>query len=106
MWRHFPNKNQDAPSFIVGFCSTPTHLAHPKHNFFLVNLLINTKKAHIGAATQLQAKRMFIRFFPDSADDEAQKFADIVITKNVPISMADLQGFFLFFKHDKDSAKK
>ena len=60
-------------------------------------------QAHIGAATKLQAKRMFIRFFPESEDAEAQKFADIVITKNIPISMADLQGFFLFFKHDKNS---
>ena len=40
---------------------------------------------------------MFQRFFPEST--RADEFAEGL--RGAPLSMADLQGFFMFFKHDE-----
>eukprot|EP01094_Clydonella_sp_ATCC50884_P018290 TRINITY_DN3368_c0_g1_i4.p1 TRINITY_DN3368_c0_g1~~TRINITY_DN3368_c0_g1_i4.p1 ORF type:complete len:146 (+),score=33.31 TRINITY_DN3368_c0_g1_i4:692-1129(+) len=50
---------------------------------------------YIGHATESQAYRMFLKFFP-SAKKEALEFSDYV--KGIKVSMAQLQGFFMMHK--------
>ena len=54
-------------------------------------------KIHVGLATRSQFKRMYLRFFPDE-NERAEKFAEIL--ERTPMSMAEVQGFFMFFKND------
>eukprot|EP00929_Paragymnodinium_shiwhaense_P123163 TRINITY_DN9666_c0_g2_i1.p1 TRINITY_DN9666_c0_g2~~TRINITY_DN9666_c0_g2_i1.p1 ORF type:complete len:513 (-),score=124.80 TRINITY_DN9666_c0_g2_i1:123-1661(-) len=50
---------------------------------------------YIGLATKDQLGKMFLRFFPGE-DDKAEQFA--VMCDGEHLSMAELQGFFMFFK--------
>ena len=54
-------------------------------------------KMHIGLASHHQLVRMFLRFFPDEVE-KAEQFASTL--EGAPLSMAEVQGFFLFFKDD------
>ena len=64
-------------------------------------------KVYVGLATADQLERMYIRFFPGELD-KAKNFAEILV--DTPLSMAEVQGFFMFFKNDPlgclDSAKE
>ncbi|KAF8822306.1 putative BCS1 family isoform 9 [Cardiosporidium cionae] len=59
-------------------------------------------KIRIGYATHHQIQQMFERFFPDQSAELAEEFASLIYTMN--ISMAELQGFFLFCKDDPSKA--
>ncbi|KAF4675750.1 mitochondrial chaperone [Perkinsus chesapeaki] len=56
-------------------------------------------KVHVGLATREQMRRMFLRFYP-----EATEWADEFARKldGTPLSLADIQGYFLFFKNDPE----
>ena len=54
-------------------------------------------KVFIGLATPEQLNRMYLRFFPGE-EEGAIAFADIL--RDTPMSMAEVQGFFMFFKND------
>ena len=54
-------------------------------------------KIYVGLATRNQLMRMYLRFFPDE-DDKAATFAETL--ESTPMSMAEVQGFFMFFKND------
>ena len=54
-------------------------------------------QAHIGLASNFQLERMYLRFFPEEPQ-KATKFASIL--EGAPLSMAEVQSFFLFFKDD------
>lgn len=51
----------------------------------------------VGLASEPQLRAMFSRFFPGS-----ERLEDFVVgLRDVPLSMADVQGFFMFFKEDE-----
>ena len=54
-------------------------------------------KIRVGLATKNQLERMFLRFFPGE-DTKAIEFGAILAS--TPLSMAEVQGFFMFFKND------
>ncbi|EER16475.1 mitochondroal chaperone, putative [Perkinsus marinus ATCC 50983] len=56
-------------------------------------------KVHVGLATREQMQRMFMRFYPDSTE-WAEEFARKL--EGTPLSLADIQGYFLFFKNDPE----
>ncbi|ESS31684.1 putative BCS1 family isoform 9 [Toxoplasma gondii TgCatPRC2] len=58
-------------------------------------------KVRIGYATRPQLRRQFLRFFPGE-DAAADKFEAIM--SGIQLSMAELQGFFLFCKDNVDQA--
>eukprot|EP00388_Colpodella_angusta_P007851 GDKJ01021881.1.p1 GENE.GDKJ01021881.1~~GDKJ01021881.1.p1 ORF type:complete len:505 (-),score=89.98 GDKJ01021881.1:54-1457(-) len=56
-------------------------------------------KIRIGLATPSQCRRMFLRFFPGE-EEKADQFAETL--KSIPLSMAELQGYMMFFKDTPD----
>jgi len=56
----------------------------------------------VGLATQIQLKRMFLRFFPEQ-EQEALADQFQVLCDNEGLSMAELQGFFMFFKDQPEA---
>lgn len=53
-------------------------------------------RVYIGMASRNQLGRMFRRFYPDATLELEEQFCDN--WGSTPISMAELQGYFLFFK--------
>lgn len=53
-------------------------------------------KEEIGLASAHQIRLMFLRFYPDHKQ-LAREFVDV--TKGTPLSIADLQGYFMMFKN-------
>jgi len=60
-------------------------------------------KIYVGLATREQLRRMYLRFFPGESD-RSEEFANCL--ENVPLSMAEVQGFFMFFKDDPEGCLK
>ena len=60
-------------------------------------------KIHVGLASQVQLEKMFMRFFPGE-ESGAVEFAKALA--GAPLSMAEVQGFFLFFKNDTEGCLK
>ena len=60
-------------------------------------------KIYVGLATREQLRRMYLRFFPGETD-RSEEFADCL--ESVPLSMAEVQGFFMFFKDDPEGCLK
>ncbi|CBZ52032.1 Mitochondrial protein-like, related [Neospora caninum Liverpool] len=58
-------------------------------------------KVRVGYATRPQLRRQFLRFFPGE-QAAADKFEEIL--SGIQLSMAELQGFFLFCKDNVDQA--
>eukprot|EP00933_Yihiella_yeosuensis_P025858 TRINITY_DN20051_c0_g1_i2.p1 TRINITY_DN20051_c0_g1~~TRINITY_DN20051_c0_g1_i2.p1 ORF type:complete len:490 (-),score=86.99 TRINITY_DN20051_c0_g1_i2:149-1618(-) len=56
---------------------------------------------YVGLASRSQLHQMFIRFFPGE-EDQAQTFA--AICEDERLSMAELQGYFMFFKNKPEEA--
>ena len=61
-------------------------------------------KHYIGHVDAVSAKTMFLRFYPGVSEELATKFAEEVVALDVPVSAAQLQGFFMFFKRDPNIA--
>lgn len=59
-------------------------------------------KVRIGFATPSQLRKQFFRFLPDADTTSADKFVDTLAP--LQISMAELQGFFLFCRDDCQQA--
>lgn len=59
---------------------------------------------YIGHCDHGQLKQMFSRFFPQESQEKAVKFADQVVALDVPVSAAQIQGFFMFYKSDPSAA--
>lgn len=57
-------------------------------------------KVEIGHASQHQIAQMFQRFYPEQPVDQAVLFAERVWGQARPVSMAQLQGYFLCHKSD------
>lgn len=61
-------------------------------------------KEYIGHASDYQLRKAFKNFFPDSTNDQCQLFVSEVRKHRTPVSMAAIQGFFMFFKDNPDEA--
>lgn len=57
-------------------------------------------KEYIGHATPFQLKQMFRRFYPEIHSIEAEEFAKSVQNLIRSVSMAEVQGLFMFYKND------
>ena len=63
-------------------------------------------KEFIGYASESQIKRAFQKFYPDASDSFVEQFANKLNEFKQPISMAQLQGYFLFHKEHYEDAIK
>lgn len=63
-------------------------------------------KEYIGHATYNQIVRAFQKFYPNTDEKLAEEFATKVESFKRPISMAQLQGYFLFHKENCQEAIK
>ena len=61
-------------------------------------------KQLIDYATQYQLEQMFARFYPDHNIQKARLFAAKVSEYNRPFSIAEIQGYFMLYKHNGDDA--
>ena len=61
-------------------------------------------KEYIGYASDQQLKKAFNNFYPNASDQQMESFTTIIRKHDKPISMAAVQGFFLFFKDDPEAA--
>ena len=51
-----------------------------------------------------QAKKMFTRFYPGISEELANQFCDALLALKVPVSAAQIQGFFMFYKGSPQDA--
>jgi len=58
----------------------------------------------IDHCTRQQLREMFRRFYPGDSDSRADVFADEICSLGVPISAAQVQGYFMFYKTDSQLA--
>lgn len=63
-------------------------------------------KEYIGHATGYQLKQMFHRFYPEAPASSSIEFADLIQKLKRPVSMAEVQGLFMFYKNDPESLMK
>lgn len=63
-------------------------------------------KEYIGYASKNQIIRAFKKFYPDADNKFAEEFANKIENFKQPVSMAQLQGFFLFHKQNYEDAIK
>ena len=61
-------------------------------------------KTYIGYCDHSQLTKMFSKFYPEETEAMAVKFADDVIALDTPVSAAQIQGFFMFFKASPQDA--
>ncbi|XP_022647237.1 mitochondrial chaperone BCS1-like [Varroa jacobsoni] len=57
-------------------------------------------KEFIGAASDYQLSEIFRRFYPEANDAMAKKFVASLRKHHNDVSMAQIQGLFMFYKHD------
>ncbi|XP_076339121.1 mitochondrial chaperone BCS1 isoform X2 [Tachypleus tridentatus] len=57
-------------------------------------------KEYIGYASGRQLKRMYQRFYPEQPEEKAEKFVQAVQKHGKEVSMALVQGYFMFYKND------
>ncbi|XP_070538574.1 mitochondrial chaperone BCS1-like [Ptychodera flava] len=57
-------------------------------------------KELIGYATEDQLYQMYTRFYPDCPESHAHMFAKAVVSHNKPVSIAQIQGYFMMNKLD------
>jgi len=63
-------------------------------------------KEYIGHASQNQIERAFKKFYPNVDFEFAKEFSKKIDALKQPISMAQLQGYFLFHKESYEDAIK
>jgi len=59
---------------------------------------------YIGHCSNNQLQTMFEKFFPDQTLDKAQQFASEVERLDCPVSAAQIQGYFMWFKNQPENA--
>ncbi len=57
-------------------------------------------KVAIGYASSYQVEQMYMRFYPEASVARARLFAERVSSQGKPVSMAQLQGYFMFYKNE------
>lgn len=59
-------------------------------------------KEYIGYCSSHQIEQMFLRFYPgENCEEHAKGFAHTVESYGKQVSPAQIQGFFMFYKHEK-----
>lgn len=61
-------------------------------------------KVAIGYATSYQVEQMYLRFYPEQSVARARLFAERVTGQDKPVSMAQLQGYFMFNKNEPEDS--
>jgi chaperone BCS1 len=61
-------------------------------------------KVQIGHATRHQLEQMFQRFYPKLSLAKSHHFAEVVQKKGKDVTIAQIQGYFMFYKSDPDAA--
>ncbi|XP_067680814.1 mitochondrial chaperone BCS1-like [Haliotis asinina] len=59
-------------------------------------------KERIGYASEHQLRQMFSRFYPDQPESSSQEFAQRVLADGRPVSVAQIQGYFMMHKAEPD----
>lgn len=59
-------------------------------------------KMEISHATGHQLELMFQRFYPKVSLEKSRHFAELVLDRGREVSMAQLQGYFMFYKSEPD----
>ena len=57
-------------------------------------------KANIGFASRHQIQLMYERFYPEQPVGRSQEFAERVLNYGQPVSMAQIQGYFMLHKSE------
>ena len=61
-------------------------------------------KVRIGHATEYQVQQMFQRFYPDQPVASSLQFAQRVLEGGRRVSMAQVQGYLMFYKSEPHMA--
>ena len=61
-------------------------------------------KVRIDHATQYQVQQMFQRFYPEQPADSSLQFARSVAGEGRRVSMAQVQGYLMFYKSEPHAA--
>lgn len=64
------------------------------------------RKYFIGPASDRQLYRAFLRFYPESDSETINSFIEMVRSTTNEVSMATIQGHFMRYKNDRQSAVK
>jgi len=59
---------------------------------------------YIGTCTNYQLTTMFSKFYPHESIEKAEKFSASVLELDIPVSAAQIQGYFMWFKKSPDEA--
>ncbi|XP_046567147.1 mitochondrial chaperone BCS1-like [Haliotis rubra] len=59
-------------------------------------------KERIDYASEHQLRQMFSRFYPDQPESSSQEFAQRVLADGRPVSVAQIQGYFMMHKAEPD----
>ena len=59
---------------------------------------------YVGHCSHHQLEQMFTKFYPDQSPSRATDFASQVGELGCPVSAAQVQGYFMWFKHNPDEA--
>merc|ERR1719186_965059 len=95
---------------IDGVTSTEGRVVFMTTNYFdrLDHALIRPGRVdmmqYIGYCSHAQLSKMFSRFYPLETEQRASLFADKVEELGVPVSAAQIQGYFMWFKKDSQAA--
>lgn len=60
-------------------------------------------KVEISYATRHQLELMFQRFYPTLSLEKSRHFAQLVLDRGREVSMAQIQGYFMFYKSEPDA---
>lgn len=63
-------------------------------------------KVEIGHATGFQVEQLFQRFYPQLSLEKSRHFAQLVLAKEMKVSMAQIQGYFLLHKSKPEAVMK
>ena len=61
-------------------------------------------KIEISHASRHQVELMFQRFYPEVSLEKSRHFAQLVLDQGKQVSMAQLQGYFMFYKSEPEQA--
>ena len=96
------------PSLLSTFLlfSSPSPSSHFRLDPALVRPGRVDLKIEIGPATRFQVEQLFQRFYPQLSLEKSRHFAQLVLDKGLKVSMAQIQGYFLFHKSKPEALMK
>jgi len=61
-------------------------------------------KKSIDYATEYQLEQMYQRFYPEQTPEKSAQFAQKIVSLEKNVSMAQVQGYFMFYKLEPEAA--